>query len=147
MLHHFWLICGLWCGAGNGLLIWARRRKYVELGLLTEEEVTGFAKGTILWILVPCSVLWALQLSIANDVGPMYPKWPDPQRMLAVGLQVLVWLALAFWVFVGRGAHTLSAFFSVGSRAPAFLYSPGAMRVGTIVTIIVSGVASLRAYA
>ena len=77
----------------------------------------------------------------------MYPTWPDRQRMLAVGLQVLEWLALAFWVFVRGGAHTLSALFSVGSKAPAFLRSPMAMKVGTIVTIIVSDVALLRAYA
>jgi hypothetical protein len=147
MFQHFWLICGLWCGLGNASLIFVRRRKYVELGLMTEEEVVAFAKGMALWIVVPCLVFWVLQLSIGADIGPMYLKWPDPQRMVAVGFQVLLWLVLVFWVFIRDGAKMLSAFFSVGGRGPSFLSSPVAIKVGTAFAITASIAALLGAHA
>jgi len=75
-------------------------------------------------------------MSIGRDVGPMYTKWPDPQRILAFGLQAAVWIALAFWVFVRDGADTLSAFYSVGRRGPAFLSGPGAIKFGVLAALV-----------
>ena len=147
MSHYFWLFCGLWCGLGNGALIWFRRRKYVEGGLLTEEEVTSFAKGTVLWILVPSLMLWALQLSIGHEVSLEYWSWPSPQKQVAFGLQAFVWLALVYWVFLRAGANTLSAYFSTGSKAPSFLHSPTAMKIGTVAAPIAGMVALLSAHA
>ena len=142
MSQHFWLLCGLWCGLGNGALIWFRRRKYVEAGRLSEEEVLAFAKGTVLWLLVPCLVLWALQLSTGGDQSPEYWRWPLPQRYIAFALQAVVWLALVYWVFIRDGANTLSAYFGVGSKSPAFLHSPSAMKIGTI-AVLASGIFAL----
>ena len=142
MTQYFWLICGLWCGLGNGALIWSRRRKYIEEGLLSEEEVASFAKGTVLWILVPSLILWALQLSIGHEVGLEYWSWPSPQKQIAFGLQAFVWLALLYWVFVREGASTLSAYFGAGSKAPSFLHSPTVMKIGTV-AVLVAGVFAL----
>jgi hypothetical protein len=147
MSQHFWLLCGIWCGLGNGALIWFRRRKYVEAELLSEEQVASFAKGTVFWLLLPCLLLWALQQSSGGSSSPEYWRWPLPQRYGAFALQAFVWLALAYWVFVKDGANTLSAYFSVGSKSPAFLHSPLAMKMGTILTIVTGIIALLSAQA
>jgi hypothetical protein len=147
MSQHFWLLCGVWCGLGNGALIWFRRKRYVEAGLLSEEEVLSFARGTVLWLLVPCLLLWALQLSAGGDPSPEYWRWPLPQRCIAFALQAFVWLALAYWVFIRDGANTLSAYFGTGSKAPAFLHSPLAVKVGTIAVLVSGIVALLSAHA
>jgi len=140
MMKFFWLICGLWCGVGNGALIWSRRKKYAELGL-SEDEVARFARGTVLWILIPSLLLWGLQLSAGADLTPEYWRWPAPQRHMAIGLQIVVWLALARWVFVGDGAETLSAYARVGSRWGGFMNSPAAMKLWTAFGLIAGVVA------
>lgn len=147
MFNHFWLICGLWCGLGNGAMIWFRRNKYVELGILSEEEIVGLAKRVAIWILVPCLILWAVQLSAGRNLTPEYWSWPAPQRYFAYGVQAIVWFALVFWVFVRDGADTLSAFYGVGSKGQKFLYSPAAIKFATILAIVGGSVAQFCAHA
>lgn len=143
MTKVFWLLCGLWCGLGNGAFIWLRRSKYMKLGL-SEGEVASFAKGTVLWILIPSLFLWGLQLSAGADLPPHYWRWPAPQKQAAIGLQILMLLALAYWVFIRDGAETLSACARVGSRRESILHSPTAMKLGTAIALIAGTVALLK---
>lgn len=137
MIQHFWLICGLWCGLGNGGLIWFRRNKLVESGRLSEEEVLRLAKGAVLWILVPSLILWVIQISGGTTLIPNYLTWPSPQRYFAIGLQVFVWLALAYWIYLKNGATTLSVIFIALSKSPSFLHAPSTIKLGTAAVLVV----------
>jgi hypothetical protein len=140
--EHFWLLCGIWVGVGNALWLWFRHAKYVESGLLSEADVRGLARGAALWVLVPSVVLWALQLSIGSNAGPHFIRWPDPQRWVALAMQVFIWSAMVYWVFARSGAEKLSAILGVGGQGPSFMRSPVAVKVGTILAIV-SGLAAV----
>lgn len=135
MFQAFWLVCDLWCGVGGGLYAWFTLRKQVVAGEFSHQEVLGFAKGMALWILIPCVVLWGLQISIVGESSPFYVKWPAPQRYVALALQFFVWGALVYWVFFRGGAATLSRFRTATSRAPGFMNSPTAMKLGAIAVV------------
>lgn len=98
----------------------------------------------MLWILVPALILWGLQLSIGPAASPMFLDWPAPQQTIALMLQVLVWLALAYWVFARNGAQNLAAYFSVPGKGPEFMRTPTAMKIGAALAIA-AGIAAVFA--
>ncbi|MFB9243632.1 hypothetical protein IV454_28525 [Massilia antarctica] len=131
----FWLLCGMWSGIGGALFTWFSLRKKVASGEFSHQEVVRFAKGMALWIFVPCLILWGLQTSIGGQSPPYYTKWPAPQKYIALALQVILLGALAYWVFFRDGAATLSRFCRATSKAPAFMNSPVAMKLGVIAAV------------
>ena len=145
--QHFWLICGLWCGIGNGLYVWFRLRKKVAPGIFSEEDVVRFSKGLAFWILVPSLILWGLQLSIGTKSTPEFFRWPSPQKQIALALQVFVWSALIFWVFLRDGATTLSVYYGAVSRSPSFLHSPIAIKCGAVAAVLAGLFALLSVHA
>jgi hypothetical protein len=142
MEQYFWLICGLWCGIGGGFFMWLRLRKYLMLGIFSEEDAKYFSKRMALWILIPSLILWVLQLSIGSKATPQFLNWPSPQKQIAVGLQIFIHLALIYWVFLKNGANTLSMYFGSGGKTLRFVYSPIAMKLITI-AIVMSGFTAL----
>ena len=142
MQQHFWLLCGLWCGLLGAGYARYQLRKGIEAGEFTKEEVRSFTFKTALWVLVPCLVLWFLQLSISSDSTPQYFLWPRPQRYLALALQVFVWAALLYWVFLRDGASTLSRYARAARRSESLFNSPLAIKLGAI-AVVLAGTAAL----
>jgi hypothetical protein len=118
-----------------------RLRKHVASGAFTEEEVKSFTRGLALWIFIPCLALWLLQQSAGADAPPEYLRWPAPQKAGALALQVFVWGALLYWVFVRDGANTLSRYLQAAWSKSSF-YSPIVFKLGAI-AVVISGLAAL----
>lgn len=135
--HYFWLICGAWCGIGSSLMIWFLRRRPIDRGGFTEEEVARFARGSALWVLVPALILFALQSSIDGDVhGAAYSTWPVPQKQLAYLLLALLALAFLNWVFRGKGATTISAYYGSFSNESRPWLTPGAIKLVSMAVVL-----------
>jgi hypothetical protein len=139
--QHFWLLCGVWVGVGNGLLIWTRRGKLANEGVLTEDDVKRAAVTFSVSMLIPCALMWALQQSLGPDSNPLFINWPTPQKEIAFTLQVSAWVALLFWVFVRDGDKTLSTYMPELGNWPAFMSTPTAVKIGTLLTVLVGVVA------
>lgn len=110
MSGNFWLLCGLLCGPGNALYLRLRLQPYIASGELAKGEVNSFAVRLGLWILLPCLMLWLLQWSAGPEATADMLEWPNPQRGIAIALQVFVWAALVYWLFLNNGATTLSRY-------------------------------------
>lgn len=146
MDEHFWLFCGLWVGFGNGLIIWARRHRLSAENKLTEGDVKRAAMGVALWVLLPCAVLWLLQLSAGPSVGPNFSNWPSPQKDVALALQASAWVALLVWVFLRGGDQAISLYLPVVGSWPAFMSTPTAVRIGTALMVLCGAVAIFAAH-
>jgi hypothetical protein len=66
----------------------------------------------------------------------MFLKWPTPQKEVAVGLQVCVWFALLFWVFVRDGDEMLSTYMPAMGNWPAFMCTPTAVKIGALLVVL-----------
>lgn len=142
MQQYFWLICGLWCGAGGSLFTWLTLRRQVSADAIDREEIRSFAVRQALWILIPCVALWLLQQSVSGAIGPEFLGWPSPQRIIAKALAVFVWGALLYWIFLKNGAAILSKYSGALSSSPRFLTSPAAFKLMAIV-VVLSGVSAM----
>jgi hypothetical protein len=135
LYQHFWLLCGLWFGVSNGLFLLFRLRKLASPSTFTAAEAASFAKWTALSIFVPAFIFWGLQQSAGITAKPNFLEWPAPQKQLALGFQVLVWIAMLVYVFPAGGADTLSRYLSAGRTKLKFLYTPKAFKVITAGTV------------
>jgi hypothetical protein len=142
MQQHFWLICGVWCGVFGAAYARFQLRKSIEIGEFTAAEARSFALSFGLWVFVPCCLLWGIQLSIGTPATPEYFRWPTPQRYLALVVQVFVWLALLYWVFVRDGAIKLSRVLRSSNQSTSWVYSPAAVRIG-VAALVLAGVGAL----
>jgi hypothetical protein len=140
--HYFWLICGLWCGLGNALFIWFSLRNKVATGAFTKQELARFVIRLGLWIFVPCLILWVTQISIGTDVTSEYWRWPSPQKLIAVALQIFIWFALLYWIFFNNGANTLSMYYAVSRDSKNSIIGPAAFKFFAAVMVL-SGVFAL----
>lgn len=134
--QYFWLICGLWFGISNGLFLWFRLRKLAREGAFPEDEATRFTQWTALSIFLPALVFWALQMSAGTGLEPNFLTWPSPHKQLALGFQVLLWIAMVVWVFPMGGADTLAKYLSAGRTKLLFLYTPKAFKTMTAATVV-----------
>lgn len=140
MDQYFWLICGIWCGVlGAGYMRW-KLQKNVLVGEFSTDEVASFTRAYALWITIPCVLLWALQQWAGANSPPMYLAWGQPQKAIALALQIFVWAALLWWVFAKNGAHTFSRYLRALRRSDNVFNGPGAIRVAAI-AVAVAGVA------
>ena len=135
LYQHFWLICGIWFGISNGLFLAMRLRKFVSPATFTETEAIRFAQWTALSIFLPAFIFWVLQQSAGADMKPNFLEWPRPQKQLALGFQVFLWIAMLVYVFPIGGAQTLSRYLSAGRTKLRFLYTPKAFKVMTAGTV------------
>jgi hypothetical protein len=142
MSQYFWLICGAWCGILGAFYTRFRLRKHITSGDFTDAEVKSFTRGYALWIFLPCVAFWLLQQSIGSNAPPAYFKWSGPQKVVAISLQVFLWAALLYWVFLREGADTLSRFLQAEKSSSNWLYHPVAFKVGAIAAVL-GGLAAL----
>jgi hypothetical protein len=145
-LQHFWLLCGIWCGGLNALMTWFRLRRNLSKGLYTEVEVNSFAKNLALWIFVPCVFLWVLQLSIGPDAKPFFVTWPSPQKYLATSLQIFIWIALLYWIFLRNGATRLSTYVGASTAYPRYLCHPLIFKIAALLIVFGSCFSLQRAF-
>ena len=137
---HFWIFCGILVGLGGAAFLRFKLKRYVLAGQLDASAVQRFTLGWAIAILAPCAILRLLALSAAAT-SPDYLTWEQPQKWIALALNVACWVALLAWVWLGPGAATLSSFL-----APAF--SAGLLRSHNAVRaisafMVLAGVASL----
>ncbi|HTA66305.1 MAG TPA: hypothetical protein VK753_12450 [Xanthomonadaceae bacterium] len=133
----FWLICGALCGLLFAWRMRARFRRRIPTGA-TAEEAISFTRGWALWIFLPCVAFWLLRQSIGAEALPFCDEWPNPQRTIALSLQVFLWAALLYWVFVKDGATTLSKFMSIAGSG-----NPTAFKAVCVVAVLAGSVALL----
>ena len=139
LFTHFWLLCGAWVGGGGALFFRHRLRAAVAAGELESTSTAGFAKVWLAAIMIPCVILWLIQLS-AGSASPHYLAWPVPQKWLALGVNIVCWLLLLWWVWFAGGAQRLSKIFTVTwPRRPTFLNSAIGIKVVTLL-VVLSGV-------
>ncbi len=148
--QHFWLFLGLWCGVVNSLFVWFRLQKRASVGGYTSAQANAFALILGAVVLLPMLVFWGLQQSAVSAPNPNFLTWPNPQKPLALGLQVALWAAMLYWVFVKNGAQVLSSYLGAGETGwkHTWFFSERAfkiMAVGTVVWGIVSVVATVPA--
>lgn len=142
MQQHFWLICGLWCGGIGGLGFWLRLRRHLSTGKYTKEEMNRFVRNMALWFMIPCALLWMLQMSLGAEAKPFFIDWPSPQRHLALAIQLGIWLALLYWIFFRDGTQTLSVFAGTGRVGRESIYRPAILKL-IVVAVVVAGIFSL----
>ncbi len=142
MSQYFWLLCGVWCGIAGALYTRFQLRKYIVAGEFTKAEVNTFTRNYALWIFLPCLAFWLLQQSIGGEAPPEYFKWSGTQKTLALALQVFLWAALLYWVFLRRGANTLSRYLGAVRSSTSPFFSPVAFKV-TSVLVVLAGVVAL----
>ena len=147
--QHFWLICGVWFGVTNGLFLLFRLRKLASPLTFTEAQAVTFAKLTALSIFVPALIFWLLQQWAGVAETPNFLAWPAPQKQLALGFQIVLWVAMLVYVFPMEGAGTLSRYLSAGRTKLQFLYTPKAFKVmtaGTVASQVATIVAGMMAF-
>lgn len=132
----FWPFIGIWCGAGSSIMVWFRCNTIVAKSHLSEAEVMQFAKGNLIWIMGFSLSFWILQLTAGEPYFTEYWKWQSPQREIGLALQILIWLALLYWLFFKQGADTVSAIHGGFAFGPSFLSSPAAIKISAIAMVI-----------
>ena len=139
---HFWLICGAWVGGVGALYLRSRLRSNAESGGIEYAEIGRFCAGWFVAIMMPCAILWGAQLS-AGSTFPEYLRWPSPQKWIALGVNVICWMLLLWWVWLSNGANVLSKMFTAARPRyyPAFLYSTVAIKAFSVI-LVVAGVAT-----
>jgi hypothetical protein len=113
--RYFWLLCGLWMGGGGAIITYFKLSVAVTERLLQNDVRLRFVKGWFVAFMVPCTVFWLLQLSAGPASTPIYLQWPNPQRSVAIAVNVTCWIALLWWVWLAQGAVTLSHIYSLAS--------------------------------
>ena len=142
MIENFWLICGIWCGIFNAVFMHFDLRKAVAEGQLSPSESKNFTLGSFAWIFFPCVIFWLLQRSIGPDFSPDFKTWPDPQRLIALSLTVLIWGALLYWVFLADGALKLAKVARASSWTHGIVLGPKGIKILSAV-LVAAGIASI----
>jgi len=114
--HYFWLMCGVWVGGLGGVSYYFKLSNAVATNALTNEARLRFVRGWIMAFMVPSTIFWLLQTSTGAAVSPDYLRWPNPQRWLAITVNVTCWIALLWWVWLAEGAQKLCDMYSLTSR-------------------------------
>ncbi|CAN7564542.1 hypothetical protein [Acidovorax sp. LjRoot194] len=135
MNDYFWLLCAAWCGLTGAVYIRYRLGKSVAAGEFSAEEVASFTRAYALWISCPCVLLWVLQRSEGDSAAPMFLTWPQPQRSLALSVQIFLWSALLWWVFLKDGASTLSRYLRATQRNLGIFNGPAAIRIAAAAAV------------
>ena len=137
-MQHFWLLCGLWCGVVNSAFVWLRLQKRVDVGPYTRQDAHRFALvlGTV--VLLPMLAFWGLQQSAASAPNPNFLTWPSPQKPLAIGLQLILWVAMLAWINFMGGARVLSSYLGAGETGwkHTWLFSERAFKVMSVTTVL-----------
>lgn len=140
---HFWLICGLWAGGFGALSFRYKILKGDKFNEISREEVNTFSKGWAYAIILPCTILWLIQMSFGPNSQPFFTDWPSPQKWMALGVIILCWITLLYWVWLGSGANVLSRMTILANpRYPKYLLSPTTFKILSIL-VIASGIYSL----
>ncbi|MFC5500230.1 hypothetical protein ACFPOE_21990 [Caenimonas terrae] len=147
MGEYFWLFCGAWCGLGGAAWMRVALRKKVEAGEFTSDEVSSFTLRYAIWIFLPCLALWLLQRAAGPAATPEYFKWQGTPKLLAFALQLFVWSALLYWVFLGNGAATMSRYMRATQRSSSLLNGPRAVQVWSVAAVLAGLFVLLGPYA
>ncbi|MDR6990151.1 hypothetical protein [Luteimonas sp. 3794] len=135
VFQHFWLLCGLWTGGLGAVLVYRALSSSVAAGRLSADRRFASVSGFAIAVLLPCTSLWLLQLSV-DAGGPDLLQWPQPQKTIGVGIVVACWTALLIWTWVGSGARWIAGLFAHNESAAArVLARPIAIRLLVIVIV------------
>lgn len=136
MQQYFWLFTGIWPGLVGAVYLRFRLRSSIESGKFTKQEVDSFTRGLGLWVFLPCFALWLLQRSVGSDAPFEYTRWPNPQKLIALALQLFVWAALLYWIFVRSGADMLIKI-NQATRSPMrSISNPVFVKIFAVVAVI-----------
>jgi hypothetical protein len=137
VLHHFWLICGLWVGVFGGLYTWFNLTRARNSEHFSKERAARYARNYGLALLIPSLILWQLQLSLAERSTPFFTNWASPQKEAAITLLVTCWIALFTWVNFRGGAQALSDMFRAFTpKQPELFTSESAMRLISVLVLM-----------
>ncbi len=114
----------------------------VNNGQLSKVETDKFVKHWAFWLLIPCAILWVLQLSSGANSNASFMTWPLLQMILGLSVQLFVWGALTYYVFIKDGASTLSKYLRISEGILKPFYSALAIKAATIL-VLLAGIASL----
>jgi hypothetical protein len=142
LFEHFWILCGLWVGAGSVLYGKFRSGKLIENGMFSVHEVNRHLVTFLACIFVPCFLFWLIQQSGAGISNPAFTEWPSPQRQIAISLLIFCWFSLAVWVFFLNGAVSMAKTLVLISTVPESFLNPSVVKVFVALTLVV-GVTSL----
>src|SRR4029450_1946645 len=132
VLRYFWFLCAV-AMVGN-VLTWRQRlRQLVARGTVTSEEAEWFTRWAAFWLVGPCLLLGIIALSAG---------WPNPfcggglsfrdGPSAATAVVVLgVWMALLWWLWLGRGADVLGRIGPILPGRPRYdrTFPPAVVRV------------------
>jgi hypothetical protein len=105
---YFWLLGSLWTGGVGALICYIRLGKHVKNGALSKDERLDFVKGWLIAFGLPGIALWRLQLSAGANLQPLYSLWPEPQKWVALSINIICSALLLWWIWAANGARYLS---------------------------------------
>ena len=114
--RYFWLLCGLFMGGGGAINYYIQLSKSVAMGALENAARLRFVKDWFMAFMLPSTIFWLIQLSVGSASTPTYFQWPNPQRWIAIAVNVICWIALLWWVWLAKGAETLSHIYTLSSQ-------------------------------
>ena len=149
IFKYFWFIAAAFMLVN--IAIWRFRiGAVVSRGVVTRADADRFILWITVW-LVGVPLLWG---SVAIAAG-----WPSPfcagifvfdsvPRILSSGLNLAVYAALLWWIWLGRGAEFLSHVAPALGRRPSGdkQYSPKVVRVVVTVLVVISGIGGAVAW-
>lgn len=140
---NFWLLCGVLTGGVGAFYLRWRLLRVAVAGEIENAEVARFSKAWFIAIMIPCAILWTLQLSAGPAASPRYIVWPSPQKWIALGVNMTCWILLLWWVWLSGGAQVLSKVLTLSRPRyhPALLYSPFAIKAFTLFGVAMGVVA------
>ena len=118
-------------------------------GALDQDEVDRFTRGAAYWLAGPAVLLGLISLW-ANWPAPFcagvlsFANWPQAATSAVL---LSAWVALLWWVWVGRGAPFLARVWPALSRPPArSAVSPAQVRLAVTALVLVSAVGGTVAW-
>ncbi len=142
MEDYFWLICGLWVGAGSYLIGKHKAKKLIQEGEYTNDIANKYLLNFSLFVLVPSLIFWVLQTSVGSGAGVDFTLWPNPQKIIALSLLVSLWSYLIIWTLFMGGAIPLGKCLRLIGNFPKSMLSPLAVKI-LVILVVGSGVVSL----
>jgi hypothetical protein len=141
-LRYFWFLCAAVMLVNVG--IWRRRlAPLVAAGVVSREEADRFTRGAPFWLILPCLLLAAISLA-AGWSDPFCAgvlSFADGPRRATSAIIVATWVALLWWIWLGRGADFLARVGPALTNAADYQrrYSAGAVRLVVTVAVLASG--------
>ncbi len=124
IFRHFWLLCAVWCGIGNAIYFRRGLRQSITDKRITEKEANRSTVVVLLIIFVPCMIFWVLQMTSGPQATHDSETWQPIQRNIEYAVMVIYWISLIVWVWLLRGAESISKYFNLAGHIHKFTNHP-----------------------